>query len=164
MPSSIPGIIDKNQRRIFVFGSNVQGIHGKGAALYARQHHGARPGQGEGHWGWSYALPTRYICAGRFISYALNIIEQYVERFMDYAREHPEYVFNVTRIGCGNAGYTDAQIAPLFEGSSTNIVLPNEWLRCPCCGGPLNLEKPEEFKEAVGIQLKNLWKKDSTPV
>lgn len=156
-------LIDRTQRRIFVFGSNIQGIHGRGAALSAKQHHGARAGEGEGHWGWSYAIPTRHICAGRFMSLAVNVIEQYVSRFIEYASAHPDYVFNVTRIGCGHAGYTDNQIAPLFEGSPNNVLLPPEWLTCPMCDEPLNLTG-SELKEAVGIQLKNTWKKDSMQV
>lgn len=163
MSSSTTDIIDKTQRRIFVFGSNTGGVHGAGAALYAKQHHGAIIGKGHGHWGWSYAIPTRHICSGRVITLDLRVIESYVDTFIDYAIQHPEWVFSVTRIGCGRAGYTDTQISPLFDGSPMNIVLPHEWLICPCCGGSVNLERDKGFKEAAGIQLKNSWKKDSTP-
>ena len=160
--SSTAQIVDRVQRRIFVFGSNLQGIHGKGAALHARSHHGAIPGKGEGHWGWSYALPTRFLCAGRMTTLSLAKIEMHIDIFIEYASAHFDYVFNVTRIGCGHAGYTDNQIAPLFDGSPNNVLLPQEWLRCPCCGGSLNLED-DDFKEAA-VKLENPWKESSTPV
>lgn len=109
---------------IFVFGSNLAGRHGKGAALYARQHHGAIYGQGIGRQGNSYAIPTK--------DYYLNTlpleeIERYVRYFLIYAEQHPELTFQVTRIGCGLAGYSNHQIAPFFKDAPSSCILPPEW-------------------------------------
>jgi hypothetical protein len=111
---------------IFVFGSNLAGRHGKGAALFARQKHGAEYGVGRGLTGNSYALPTK----GHKIE-TLNIIEitKYVDEFLVFARENPNLEFQVTKIGCGLAGYKEEQIAPLFVNAPSNCHLPDGWLR-----------------------------------
>lgn len=109
---------------IFVFGSNLAGIHGAGAALYARKHHGAIYGQGIGLQGQSYAIPTK---DARSITLPIREITKYVNQFIDFAGRSPSMAFMVTRIGCGLAGYTDIQIAPLFKDATENCVLPNEW-------------------------------------
>lgn len=110
--------------QVFVFGSNLAGRHGKGAALEARLKHGAVYGQGNGLWGQSYAIPTKdwYLR-----SLPLDTIQFYVDTFIRIATERPELTFNVTRIGCGLAGYTDAQIAPMFKGAPINCNLPEGW-------------------------------------
>jgi hypothetical protein len=113
-------------RTFFVFGSNLAGRHGKGAALYALQHHGAKYGSPVGFQGDSYAIPTK----DRLLKpLPLDAIQFYVEEFLERAREHPTWMFHVTRIGCGLAGYTDAQIAPMFCGAPPNVLLPGEWER-----------------------------------
>lgn len=109
---------------IFVFGSNLAGRHGRGAALYARQHHGAIYGQGVGLQGNSYAIPTK---DENIRTLPLMDIAQHVERFLRYASGHKELQFQVTRIGCGLAGYKDHQIAPMFKNAPDNCVLPDEW-------------------------------------
>ena len=109
---------------IFVFGSNLAGVHGAGAALYARKHHGAIYGQGIGLQGNSYGIPTKDMLI-RTLS--LVQIQKYVTQFIWFAKDHPEMTFNVTRIGCGLAGYVDKQIAPMFKGAPSNCVLPYEW-------------------------------------
>ena len=109
---------------IFVFGSNLAGRHGKGAALAARQHHGAIYGQGVGRQGDSYAIPTK---DRALHTLPLATIRYYVEHFLLYAHEHPELTFEVTRVGCGLAGYTDADIAPMFRGAPQNCQLPPGW-------------------------------------
>ncbi len=109
---------------IFVFGSNLAGRHGKGAALFARQNHGAVYGQGEGPQGNSYAIPTK---GEQLQVLPLEVITLYVDEFIAYAGRHPQKTFNVTRIGCGLAGYTDAQIAPMFKGAPINCNLPEGW-------------------------------------
>ena len=109
---------------IFVFGSNLAGRHGKGAALYAREHHGAEYGVGVGRTGNAYAIPTK---DQRFRSLPLDLIAGYVMDFIDYAREHPELQFQVTAIGTGLAGYSHEQIAPMFHNAPGNCVLPEEW-------------------------------------
>lgn len=109
---------------VFVFGSNLAGRHGKGAALFARQYHGAIYGQGLGRQGDSYAIPTK----DRTIrSLPLAEIKKYVEVFLDYARAHPKTQFFVTRIGCGLAGYRDDQIGPMFVNAPSNCILPTGW-------------------------------------
>ena len=110
---------------IFVFGSNLAGRHGKGAALYARQHKGAIYGQGIGYQGQSYAIPTKDMYLRTL---PLNVIGDYVDQFITFAYLHPELTFQVTRIGCGLAGYSDNQIAPLFNNVPNNCILPEEWI------------------------------------
>ena len=103
---------------IFVFGSNLQGAHAGGAARIAYEHFGAIMGQGVGLQGQSYAIPT--------MQGGVNTILPYVEEFIHFAMEHPEMTFLVTRIGCGIAGFTPKEIAPLFAGAINveNIHLP----------------------------------------
>lgn len=109
---------------IFVFGSNLAGRHGKGAALCAKNDHGAVYGVGVGRTGNAYAIPTK----DRYLAVMpLPRIKDYVDDFIVYARQHPELTFLVTRIGCGLAGYRDDNIAPMFVGTPTNCILPNEW-------------------------------------
>jgi hypothetical protein len=107
---------------IFVFGSNLAGRHGKGAALHARQHHGAIYGQGIGLQGSSYAIPTK---DARLRTLPLDQISTYVEDFKIFAASRPDLIFQVTPIGCGLAGYTPAQIAPMFRGAPANCLLPD---------------------------------------
>jgi hypothetical protein len=111
---------------IFVFGSNTAGRHGKGAALHARTHCGAVYGQGEGLQGQSYAIPTK---DDRLNVLPLPVIRKYVETFLAFARAHPDLEFQVTRIGCGLAGYQESQIAPLFRHAPPNCELPDGWTR-----------------------------------
>ena len=106
---------------IFVFGSNLQGMHGGGAARVAYRNLGAIMGQGVGLQGQSYAIPT--------MQGGVETIRPYVDEFIAFAKEHPELTFLVTRIGCGIAGFTDEEIAPLFAEAQgvDNIVLPEGW-------------------------------------
>lgn len=105
---------------IFVFGSNLAGVHGAGAAREANARWGAVYGQGVGHFGNSYAIPTkdRNIC-----TMPVEAIAPYVRDFVEYAAAHPEHSFLVTAIGCGLAGHSPADIAPLFAGSTENVFL-----------------------------------------
>lgn len=111
---------------IFVFGSNLAGRHGKGAALFARQQRGAIYGQGIGMQGQSYAIPTK---DARLRVLPIPDIAGHVAVFLAFARAHPQLRFQVTRIGCGLAGYRDEQIGPLFAGAPDNCELPLEWVR-----------------------------------
>lgn len=106
---------------VFVFGSNLQGMHAGGAARVALEHFGAVPGQGVGLQGQSYAIPT--------MQGGVDTIQPYVDEFIDFAKLHPELTFLVTRIGCGIAGFTDVEIAPLFTQAHNvdNIILPPGW-------------------------------------
>ena len=92
---------------IFVFGSNLAGMHGGGAARTARLYFGAVLGNGDGPQGQSYAIPT--------MQGGVETIQPYVDKFVSYAKAHPEQTFLVTPIGCGIAGFTPDDIAPLFE-------------------------------------------------
>ena len=106
---------------IFVFGSNLKGMHGGGAAYIAYRKFGAIMGQGVGLQGQSYAIPT--------MQGGVETIRPYVDEFIQFAKQHPELTFLVTRIGCGIAGFTDDEISPLFEHAHgvENIVLPPNW-------------------------------------
>lgn len=109
---------------VFVFGSNLAGRHGKGAALHARLNHGAIPGRGEGLQGHSYAIPTK---DRSLIPLPLDVIARHVRTFLLFAEAHPEMTFEVTAIGCGHAGYKPPQIAPMFAGAGRNVQLPKEF-------------------------------------
>ena len=102
---------------IFVFGSNLAGAHGGGAARIAMNKFGAVWGQGVGLQGQSYAIPT--------MQGGIETIKPYVDEFIEFAKAHKEYKFLVTRIGCGIAGFTDDEIAPLFKEAQK---LENVWL------------------------------------
>jgi hypothetical protein len=117
---------------IFVFGSNLAGRHGKGAAEYAKKHCGAIPGQGEGLQGQSYAIPTKDGRNGKYLgapsqTLSLARIRTHVNTFIDFAINNPQMLFHVTPIGCGLAGYKHAQIAPLFLNAPENCLLPPEF-------------------------------------
>lgn len=106
---------------IFVFGSNRAGRHGKGSALLARTMYGAIYGQGEGLQGSSYGIPTK---DEHLKSLPLTEIAKHVTVFLEFAKSHPEYLFHVVPIGCGLAGYTPEDIAPMFFDSPWNVKIP----------------------------------------
>lgn len=110
---------------IFVFGSNLAGIHGAGSAKEAHRNWGAEWGVGSGRTGRAYGIPTKP--APYQPSYAVGMIAKNVLDFIEYAKAHPELEFHVVRIGCGRAGYNDNQMAPLFRGSPENVKLPFEF-------------------------------------
>ncbi|MBS5611510.1 MAG: hypothetical protein KHX95_18225 [Bacteroides sp.] len=107
---------------IFVFGSNLQGIHGGGAARIAREYFGAIMGQGVGLQGQSYAIPT--------MQGGVRTIKPYTDEFIEFAKANTNLHFLVTRIGCGIAGFRDEDIAPLFDNAInlTNVSLPKEFI------------------------------------
>lgn len=109
---------------IWVFGSNLAGRHGKGAAKIARVNFRAEYGCGQGRTGHAYAIPTKDKHLGVL---PLTQIEQGVAGFLEYARTNPKLNFFVTRIGCELAGYTNEQIAPLFAQAPPNCSLPQPW-------------------------------------
>lgn len=106
---------------IFVFGSNLEGMHGGGAARYAYEHFGAQWGKGVGMAGQTYAIPT--------MQGGAETIKPYVDEFIRFARRYPQCKFLVTPIGCGIAGFTPLQIAPLFQEAVAmqNVTLPKEF-------------------------------------
>lgn len=116
---------------IFVFGSNVQGIHGAGAAKYAREKYGARMGVGLGMAGKSYAIPTRRVehWGGKEVWYNLSLgtVRDHVDSFLSFAARSSDLRFRLTAIGCGYAGFTAEQIAPLVARAPENVRLPPEF-------------------------------------
>ena len=112
---------------IFVFGSNLDGIHGAGAALYARRKYGAALGVGEGRTGDGYALPTK----GHGITdMTLAQIEVHVARFLDHARANHDTAFALTPVGCGLAGHAKRDIWAMLEkhGLPRNVYLTSTWV------------------------------------
>jgi hypothetical protein len=119
---------------IFVFGSNELGLHGGGAAYIAKRDHGARydrkggPGQGFGPQGKSFAIPTCSKPTGEAgFEISFDRMKYYVACFLMYATWHPELQFQVTQIGCGLAGWTKEQIAPLFVSAPENCSFDTDW-------------------------------------
>ena len=119
-------ITSLKENEIFVFGSNLRGMHGGGAARIAYQHFGAIYGQGVGLQGQSYAIPT--------MQGGTETIRPYVDEFIQFAKQHPEMTFLVTRIGCGIAGFDAEDIAPLFVDALDveNIHLPQDFWEILC--------------------------------
>jgi len=118
-----PGhITTLKENEIFVFGSNLSGFHGGGAARIANERFGAVWGQGVGLQGQSYAIPTMHG--------GVETIKPYVDEFITFAKENPDKHFLVTRIGCGIAGFKDSEIAPLFRDClpMQNVSLPKSFI------------------------------------
>ncbi|EJX06175.1 hypothetical protein EVA_05714 [gut metagenome] len=118
-----PFIHHLEPHEIFVFGSNLAGMHGGGAARFAYEKFGAVWGEGVGLHGQTYAIPT--------MQGGVETIRPYVDDFIAFAKAYPQYTFLVTPIGCGTAGFKEEEIAPLFKSASdvTNIVLPEPFLK-----------------------------------
>ncbi len=114
-------ITDLAENEVFVFGSNLAGAHGGGAALLAYRKFGAIWGQGVGLQGQSYGIPTMHG--------GVDAIKPYVDEFIEFAKTRPDLTFLVTRVGCGIAGFTNEEISPLFAKAHEveNIVLPSGW-------------------------------------
>ena len=122
-PDFTPGFIKSLKAdEIFVFGSNLAGAHGGGAARIAVEVFGAIWGQGVGLQGQSYAIPT--------MQGGVETIKPYVDEFIAFAKQHRELFFYVTRIGCGIAGFRDEEIAPLFANAKKleNVALPESFV------------------------------------
>lgn len=110
---------------IFVFGSNLAGRHGKGAARDALLKYGAVYGQGEGIQGNSYAIPTKDEVLAPL---SLTEIRENINRFIFYASQHPDKLFVITKVGCGLAGYSPRDIGPLFVGAPSNCYFQRNWV------------------------------------
>jgi hypothetical protein len=119
-------IKELKENQVFVFGSNKAGIHGKGAALTARQRFGAIMGAGKGLQGRSYAIPTKDFNIKKI---GLDEIRKYVTEFLSFAKEHKETEFLVTEIGCGLAGNEPDDIALMFKDHSDNIIVSERFHR-----------------------------------
>ncbi|MEE1251927.1 MAG: hypothetical protein UHK52_02390, partial [Bacteroidales bacterium] len=116
-------ITSLENNEIFVFGSNLKGLHGGGAARIAYQKFGAQWGKGVGIQGNSYGIPTMHG--------GVDVIKPYVDEFIEFALSNKEYTFLVTRIGCGIAGFSPNEIAPLFTKAIEieNILLPMDFVQ-----------------------------------
>ena len=114
-------ITELGENEVFVFGSNLAGAHGGGAALLAYRKFGAIWGLGVGLQGQSYGIPTMHG--------GVDAIKPYVDEFIEFAKTRPDLTFLVTRVGCGIAGFTNEEISPLFAKAHEvpNIVLPAGW-------------------------------------
>jgi hypothetical protein len=113
-----------DKTEIFVFGSNEAGRHFAGSALAALRDHGAVNGQAEGLQGQSYGIPTKGM---QLQTLPLDKIKVYVDEFLEFARHHPELTFHLVAIGCGLAGYSPGQIAPMFRDAPSNVIKPVEF-------------------------------------
>lgn len=113
-------------RKVFVFGSNLAGLHGAGSALHACRYWGAKQGQGKGYQGDSYAIPTK---GRRMEILSLAEIAISVQLFLDFAKNRSDIEFHIVAIGCGLAGYKPEQIATMFTMRTSNCVLPTEFQR-----------------------------------
>jgi hypothetical protein len=122
MKFHVDGALPTDQQ-IFVFGSNLAGYHAGGAAYVAKEQFGAVDGEASGEWGESYAIPT---LDEQFQKRALEDIALDVVDFLIHAEDSDDEFF-VTRIGCGIAGFTDSEIAPMFKGAPDNCSFAEEW-------------------------------------
>lgn len=109
---------------LYVFGSNLAGIHGRGGAYIARRHFGAKLGTGVGRTGQAYAIPTK---DEHLAVLPLDQIAEYIQQFKRYVKENPKYCFFITPIGCGLAGYKPHQIAPYFRTIERSWI-PDSWI------------------------------------
>jgi len=114
----------KDDPRVFVFGSNLRGIHGAGAARYARNELGAQLGVGIGRTGRCYALPT---CEVPGVPVSLESLSEFAGIFLDHARRFPGDRFFLSKVGCGIAGFTEEVVSLLFVGAPENVDLPPSW-------------------------------------
>ena len=121
-------ITDLAQNEIFVFGSNSAGQHAGGAAAFAMDRFGAKWGVGEGLCGNTYALPTM-----DDLTNPASMIP-HIQKFIECAKQHPELIFYVTKVGCGIAGFTISEVAPLFKEALElkNVLLPKEFVETLC--------------------------------
>lgn len=111
---------------IFVFGSNRQGRHGKGAALTAVQKYGAIYGQAKGRQGDSYAIVTKELRNG-YQPVTLEEVQSQIRKFLQYAEENEDQTFLVTKVGCGLAGFDEVDIKKEFVRAPSNCILPDGW-------------------------------------
>lgn len=141
---------------IFVFGSNLKGIHGAGAAFTAKIKFGAVQFVGSGMTGRCYAIPTK---ATPHTILPISSIEHHVNKFISYCEEHADRIFIVTKIGCGLAGYTVKEIAPLFRRALCvkNIFLPDDFVRELCKPNHLNTDPAQNVILRLFIPKTNMW-------
>ena len=138
-----------SSNEVFVFGSNLDGHHGGGAARTALNKFGAISGQGVGLQGQSYGIPTMHD--------GIEAIAPYVNEFIDFAIEHPKNIFYVTRIGCGIAGFKNEEIAPLFKNALNldNVYLPKEFVLAQVKQPERKIIEKSEKNKPLKIKLSN---------
>ena len=154
-------ISELKENEIFVFGSNLAGAHGGGAARLAYNRFGAIWGQGVGLQGQSYAIPT--------MQGGVETIKPYVEEFNLFAKQHPEYKFLVTRIGCGIAAFTSDEIAPLFKDAVDveNVILPKDFVEVLSrtqnnkCSSRITWDSEKDFLEKYRALMERVKEGDS---
>lgn len=118
------GTLPLDKDVVWVFGSNLKGIHGSGAAKIALEKYGAIYGRGEGIQGQSYAIPTKIT---PWVARNIASVKDSINKFIKYSRGNKEKTFFITRVGCGLAGFSDEEIAPLFVGCGDNCNMPDVW-------------------------------------
>lgn len=138
---------------VFVFGSNIEGMHMGGAARVAYEKFGAEWGVGDGPTGRCYAIPTMHG--------GLEAIRPYAEKFIAYAKTHPMNRFLLTRVGCGIAGFKDYDIAQLFEEGLDvpNIAYPRQWLPYMSIDYTLGLKTPRGKEAAPPVVCDTILKR-----
>lgn len=138
-------VTELSQCEVFVFGSNLQGMHEGGASRMAFEKFGAVWGKGDGPTGQCYAIPT--------MQGGIEEIRPYAEKFIRYAKEHPMQRFLLTRVGCGTAGFRDKDMASLFQEALDipNITLPEEWIPWLLVDITLGLQLPKGRDEAPKV-------------
>lgn len=141
--------------RIFVFGSNLAGVHGAGAAKFALDYRGAILGRGVGPQGQSFAIPTK---DENINSLSLDEIAAFAIYFTVYAAQRPDVRFQLTAVGCGLAGFTNEQIVPMFLDVPDNVDWPPEWkdfedLRTPVTQEEATLHQMAVDAHAVDMEV-----------
>ena len=138
---------------VFVFGSNLEGMHMGGAARVAYEKFGAEWGVGEGATGQCYAIPTMHG--------GLEDIRPYAKKFVAYAKAHPMNRFLLTRVGCGIAGFKDSDMAQLFEDvlDIPNIAYPRQWLPYMTIDYTLGLKTPRGKEAAPPVVSDTILKR-----
>lgn len=155
-------ISELKPNEIFVFGSNLAGAHGGGAARLAYERFGAVWGQGVGLQGQSYAIPTMHG--------GVDTIRPYVDEFVKFAKQHREYKFLVTRIGCGIAAFTPDEIAPPFKEAVDldNVILPKDFVEVLSrtmnneCPSLITWDSEKDFLEKYRVLTERVKRGDST--
>ena len=125
------GTLPPETHWVWVFGSNLAGIHGAGSARIAHVTYGRPYGVNHANgfyqtWNLqeTYAIPTKDADIQTLL---LHEVIAYIEEFKTFVENNPNKMFFVTRIGCGLAGYTDEVIAPFFEDFPTNCSFAEAW-------------------------------------
>ena len=129
--------------QVFVFGSNLIGCHSGGASLVAMQRFGAVWGQAEGPQGQCYAIPVDI--RGEAVGNVSMYMKRHIDKFLAYAKAHPELLFLVIRVGCGNAGFNEEFMAPFFKEAMkmNNVSLPKSFVDI------LKKDKPEKKNSSI---------------